>query len=63
MISKAEIGLQCPFASQRTRCGSDCSQRIESVTPLAISAQAFSAAERKAACSLLAETVLQADRP
>ncbi len=50
-------------ASQRTLCGSDFSQRIESVTPEAMSAQAFSLAERKAPASLLAETVLQAELP
>ena len=51
------------LSSHFTRCGSDCSQRMVSVTPDAMSAQAFSVAERNAACSLLAETVLHAVRP
>jgi hypothetical protein len=48
---------------QRTLCGSDSWQRMVAVTPEEISAQAFSAPERRAAASLFALTVLQAVRP
>jgi hypothetical protein len=50
-------------SSQRTLCGSDCWQRIVSVTPEEMSAQAFSVAERIAPASLFAFTVLQAEWP
>ncbi len=42
--------------------GCDSTQRIVSVTPEEMSAQAFSVPDRMAACSLLAFTVRHADR-
>lgn len=51
------------FRSHFTLFGSVSTQRIVSVTPDAISAQAFSVPARTAACSLFALTVLQEDRP
>jgi hypothetical protein len=51
------------FRNHFTLFGSAPTQRIVSVTPDAISAQAFSAADRRAACSLFALTVRQDERP
>ena len=54
-------GPYCAFFNHRTLFGSVFWHRIESSTPDAISAQAFSVAERTAASRLFAFTVLQVD--
>jgi hypothetical protein len=51
------------LVSHLTLCGSEFWQRMVSVTPDEMSAQAFSRPERKAASSLRAATVLQVERP